>query len=74
MPLPLPSGASGTPTVATVGHCRIRRAPAGGFLVTHQGCPERQWLIANLPTAHALCAELQQGHYGCRAGGPEASA
>lgn len=60
--------AAAEPCVAAVGACRIRRGPAGGYLVSHQACPERSWLIANLPTAHALCVELQQGHYGCCTG------
>lgn len=61
-PVALPFG----PFVALYDACSIRRRPSGGFLVSHQACPERTWLTANLPSAHALCAELRLGHYGCR--------
>lgn len=67
-PAAFPEG-SGEPWVAAVGGCCIRRSPAGGYLVSHQSCPDRHWLMANLPTAHALCADLQRGQYACRSVG-----
>lgn len=54
------------PCVARYEACSIRRDPDGGYRVVHQACPERTWVMANLPTAHALCAELREGRYGCQ--------
>lgn len=57
---------SSEPGAARYGACSIQRDAGGGYRVSHGACPERSWLLANLPTAHALCAELDLGLYGCQ--------
>lgn len=56
------------PCVASFEHCSLQRNPSGRDRLRHQAFPGRIWFIANLPAAHALCAEFRQRSYRCRAG------
>lgn len=56
------------PYGASFEHCSIKRDPNGSDRLRHQGFPGRIWFVANLPAAHALCAELRKAVIGAELG------
>lgn len=44
--------------IARYESCSIAREVSGEYLVRHAAFPGQRWAAANLPTAHARCAEL----------------